>query len=344
MKMNSKTIGLLVSVALLGTLLLTGCGSSTGTTTSGSEPTDAKPKTFQGIISTGGTDAIAYAMAASMSNIIAANYPEIQLSVQASGGGQENQENLIAKRAEFGFIYSPDISDALAGNGAAKGREAEFKELRAVFAFPYGALQIITQADSGIKTISDLKGKKISVGAPGSSGATVVWPNILKYYGIDDKNTKFEYLNTATAADAIKDGVIDSMSLLTKGAVGGVSNVALTKKIRMVSIPHDATFDKIIKEVPGYYKTEGKQDLYGKNQVNDAPVQTLGLTCIVATRSDVPDDVIYKYTKEIFENLPELAKSHASAKDVTLDDALNTLVLPLHPGAEKYFKEVGKLK
>jgi len=343
--MKRKIVGLLVALAFLGSSVLTGCGSSTSTTTSGgSASTDAKPKTFQGIISTGGTDAVAYAMAASMSNIVARNYPEIQLSVQASGGGQENQENLIAKRVEFGFLYSPDISDALVGNGAAKGREAEYKELRAVFAFPYGALQIMTQADSGIKTISDLKGKKICVGAPGSSGATIVWPRILGYYGIDDKNTKFEYLNTATAADALKDNVIDAMTLLTKGAVGGVSNVALTKKLRMVSIPHDATFDKILKEVPGYYKTEGKQDLYGKNQVNDAPIQTLGLTCIVATRSDVPEDVIYKYTKEIFENLPELGKSHGSAKDVTLDDALKTLVLPLHPGAEKYFKEIGKIK
>lgn len=326
-----KIFGMALVLALLATSVLTGCGSSNTSSSATSS------STFYGIISTGSTEATVYAMGASMSKLVAATYPEVQLSVQASGGGQENQENLAAKRVEFGFVYSPDISYAMAN-------DTRFNDLRSVYAFPYGALQIITLGDSGIQTIADLKGKKVSVGAPGSSGATVIWPKILSYYGIDDKNTKFEYLNTSTAADALKDGVIDAMTLLTKDAVAGVSNVALTKKVRLVSIPHDATVDKIIKEVPGYYKAQGKKDLYGKNQVNDAPSPTLGLSSIFTTRSNVPDDVVYKTLKATFENLPEFSKSHASAKDVQIDTALDALIMPLHPGAEKYYKEVGKLK
>jgi len=340
--MKSKGLMGVFRIALLAALLsglLAGCGGAKDT---GGK--DAKPKTFQGIISTGSTEATVYAMGASMSKIVGTRYPEVQLTVQASGGGQENQQNLIAKRVEFGFVYGPDIAAALQGKGESAGKEAQYKELKGVFAFPYGALQIITMADSGMKTVADLKGKKVCVGAPGSSGATLIWPNILAEYGINKENTKFQYLNTAAAADALKDGVIDATTLLTKDPVAGITNVALTKKVRLMEIPHDATAEKIMKNVPGFYKTTGKQDLYGKNQVNEAPVQTLGLACILVARPEVPDEVVYKMTKSLFENLNEFSKSHASAKDVQLKTALEGIPLPVHPGAEKYFKEAGLIK
>lgn len=334
-----RTFLLVLLVSLLLTGLLAGCGGA------GKEKdTGAKPKTFQGIISTGSTEATVYAMGASLSKIVGSKYPEVQLTVQASGGGKENQENLVAKRVDFGFVYGPDIASALQGIGEYAGQEAKYKELKGVFAFPYGALQIITLADSGIKTISDLKGKKVCVGAPGSTGASILWPQILAAYGITKENTKFHYLNTAAAADALKDGVIDATTLLTKDPVAGITNVALTKKIRLVEIPHDATVDKIIKDVPGLYKAQQKQDLYGKNQVNEGPIPTLGLASILAARPEVPEDVVYKITKALFENIDEFSKCHASAKDVQLKTALEGITLPVHPGAEKYYKEVGLVK
>jgi TRAP transporter TAXI family solute receptor len=126
--------------------------------------------------------------------------------------------------------------------------------------------------------------------------------------------------------------------------VAGIKNVSLTKKIRLAEIPHDATAENIMKKLPGLYKTFGKQDLYGKNQVNEKPVATLGLACILMSRPEVPEDVVYKITKATFENLDEFSKSHASAKDVQLKTALEGMPLPLHPGAEKYYKEVGLIK
>lgn len=333
MKKNKKFITVLVLMLFCISSLLAGCGSST----TGTEKQKVEP--FQGIISTGSTEAASYVMGASMSKIVSRVYPEILLTVQASGGGQENQQNLISGRCDFGITYGPDLAHALKGEDAAK-----YKELTALYAYPYGALQIVTLADSGIKTIADLKGKKVCVGAPGSSGATLIWPNVLKFYGIDKENTKFQYLNTAAASDALKDGVIDAMTLLTKDTVAGVMNISLTKKLRLVEIPHDATAEKVMAEVPGFYKAFGKQDLYGKAQVNEGPVPTLGLAGILAVRSGVPDDVVYKMTKALFENLEEFGKAHASAKDVTLEDATKNAMIPIHPGAAKYYKEKGVMK
>jgi TRAP transporter TAXI family solute receptor len=354
--MNKKIL-MVSSIVLFIFSLIVGCSTnseepvsskeSTNETVSSNKSTNEteqnkSPERFLANVGTGSNTGTVYAFAAAIAKIVSDQHPEIQLTVQTSGGGKENLARMVENRADFGFAYGPNIVSAIKGLDEYKGQEEKYSTIRGIFSWPYAAIQLIVRDDSGIKTIQDLKGKSFSVGAPGSTGATFVWPYVLPEFGVTEENSDWQYLSTSASAQALGDGAIVATSALSKGKVGHFETLSLTKKVRLLEIP-DPYRENIIANSPGLTKAEQKPDLYGENQVNDKPIPTIGMSGTFLVNADVPDEVVYNITKALFENITEFHKSHASAKDINLETAIKDMSVPLHPGAEKYFKEVGVL-
>jgi TRAP transporter TAXI family solute receptor len=198
---------------------------------------------------------------------------------------------------------------------------------------------IATTKQSGIKKIEDLRGKRVAVGYPGG----IVTENViivLEAYGMTLDDMKAQRISLADAFDQIKDGNIDAV-FETSGAPGaGFLDLAHTRD--MVLLPVDKEHaEKIIKKFPFFSPAVFKAGTY-RGQDQDIP--TLAERPMLIVSKDLPTDLVYNLTKAIFENLDILAESHIKGKDVKLETALRGMPIALHPGAEKYYREVGKIK
>jgi len=326
---------MLALILVITSIILISCGSN-------ADPSSSEERVFLNVTS-GSNTASAYAFSSSIAKIVADNHPEINLTVQASGGGKENLSRIVDKTADIGVVYGPDILSAINGLSEYEGQESKYTGVKGLFAWPYSAVQVIVREDSGIDSIEDLKGKKIAIGAPGSTGSTFVWPYVLPEFGVTEENSKWEYLSQSAAAEALGDGAIDALTALLKSKEGSIETLSLNKKIKMLEIP-DPQREKIIENSIGLLKAEQDPKLYGDNQVNEKTIPTLGMMAAFVVREDVPEEVVYKIVKALFENLDEFHQSHASSEDIQLETAIEGMPVPLHPGAEKYFKEVGIIK
>ncbi|USK72462.1 TAXI family TRAP transporter solute-binding subunit [Peribacillus asahii] len=220
----------------------------------------------------------------------------------------------------MGVVYGPDIQSALNGLHDYKGKQDQYSVVKGIFSWPYAAVQLIVRADSGIDSIEDLKGKKIAIGAPGSTGATFVWPYVLPEFGITEENSEWQYLDQTAASEALGDGAIDVVTALSSARVGAIETLSLSRDIKMLDIP-DPQREQAIEKSVGLVKAEQNPQLYGKHQKNEAPIQTIGHSATFVVHEDVPEDVVYNITKTLFDNLEDFHKSHASAKDITLEKA-----------------------
>ena len=321
---RSQFVALIFSVLLASLFLLSDLGSAA----------------TKGSIGVGVTGSQWYIFASAISQISAAQKTGVDLIVKGTGGGAENQRLAGKGEMEFGFTLAPDTGEAYAGRGVYKGQQDQFKLLRAVFAYPYGGTQICVVSKSNIKRMADLKGKKISVGAPGSSGAVFFNPVILAEHGVTKENSKFEYLTVTTAGDQLKDGHIDAMIVQQRDPMSQIMDLSVFRPVRLIPLEKDA-MERIFKKIPGTYEETVPAKLYGDRQVNEEDVRSLGFASMLVTHSKMSEKDIYSVTRALFDNLPEFYRSHAGAKAVTLEGALKGMTIPLHVGAMKYFQEKG---
>ena len=220
--------------------------------------------------------------------------------------------------------------------------EAGFKtpltKLRTVAGIYANYIQIVASADSGIKTLADLKGKRISVGAP-KSGTELNARAIFKAAGLSYKDfSKIEYLPFGESVELMKNRQLD-VTLRSAGlGVSSLRDLSTSLKILVVPIPAD-----IVRKVgdPAYQMATIPAKTY---EGQDADVATAAVQNFLVTHQGVPDDTVYKMTKSMFENLDQVVAGHAAAKDIKRDNAIKNLPVPLHPGAAKYYQEAGLLK
>jgi TRAP transporter TAXI family solute receptor len=198
-------------------------------------------------------------------------------------------------------------------------------------------IQIVASADSGIKTLADLKGKRISVGAP-RSGTELNARAILKAAGMTYKDfAKVEFLPFGESVELIKNRQLD-VTLQSAGiGVASIRDLATSVKINMVSIPAD-----VIAKIgdPAYQAGTIPANTYGEH----AATPTATVKNFLVTHEGVPADTVYTMTKALFTNLDQMAAAHSAAKAINPADAPKDPPVPLHPGAEKYYREAGLLK
>jgi TRAP transporter TAXI family solute receptor len=288
-------------------------------------------------ILTGGQSGVYYPLGVALGQIYGKALPDTKTSVQATKASVENLNLLQAGRGELAFTLGDSLSDAWKGDEEA-GFKTPLNKLRTVAGIYPNYIQIVASADSGIKTLADLKGKRISVGAP-RSGTELNARAILKAAGLTYKDfAKVEFLPFGESVELIKNRQLD-VTLQSAGlGVASIRDLATTMKIVVVSIPPE-----LVAKIgdPAYQPATIPANTYTGQ---DTAVPSVAIKNFLVTHEGVPADLVYSMTKAAFTNLDQLAAAHSAAKAINLADAVKAPPVPLHPGAERYFREAGALK
>lgn len=287
-------------------------------------------------IATGGTSGVYYPIGGALSNLIETNL-NFDTSVQATGASVENVNLLDTNRAELAITMADAVLQAYEGSGAFDG-ETPKEDLRGLTALYPNFVQIVTTEDSGINSVEDLRGKKVGVGAP-NSGVELNARLILEGHGMSYDDIDEDYLSYSEAIDQIKNNMID-VAFVTSGIPNAtVIDLSTTHTAKIVPIEGDA-IDYLVEKYPFFSANIIPAGTYD----NDQDIPTASITNVLLVNNSLSEDVVYEITKAIFENLDVIHASHNAAKNISLDKVSVGMPIPFHPGAEKYFLEVGALE
>src|SRR5438270_827348 len=271
---------------------------------------------------TGGTSGVYYPLGVALAGSIGRAIPGSKTSVQATKASVENLNLLQAGRGEIAFTLGDSLSDAWKGNEES-GFKTPLKKLRGIAAIYPNYIQIVARADAGIKTIADLKGKRISVGAP-KSGTELNARTIFAAAGLTYKDfSKVEYLPFGESVELMKNRQLD-VTLQSAGlGVSALRDLATSVDIIVVSIPPD-----VIKKTndPAYLPATIPANTY-RGQTADVPAA--GVQNYLVTHEGVSNDIAYGMTKALWTNLDALIAAHSAAKSIDLKHALDGMPIPL---------------
>ncbi|MEQ1403458.1 TAXI family TRAP transporter solute-binding subunit [Neorhizobium sp. Rsf11] len=295
----------------------------------------AKAAEFINVL-TGGTSGVYYPLGVALSEIYGQGIKDARTQVQATKASVENLNLLQAGRGEIAFSLGDSVQAAWEGNTEA-GFPGKLDKLRGIAAIYPNYIQVVASADSGVKTLADLKGKSLSVGAP-KSGTELNARAIFEAAGMSYKDLgKTEYLPFAESVELIKNRQLDATLQSAGLGVASIRDLATSLKINVVTIPK-AEVEKIgAPYIPAVIPA-------GTYEGQTAEVETAAVGNFLITHSGVSDETAYQLTKLLFENLPKLTAAHAAAKAIDPKKALDGMPVPLHPGAERYYKEIGLMK
>ncbi len=292
----------------------------------------ARAQDFIGVL-TGGTSGVYYPMGVALSKIYADRIPGSRPSVQATKASVENLNLLQQGKGEIAFTLGDSLAFAWKGDEEA-GFKTKLDKLRGITAIYPNYIQVVASRDSGIRTLADLKGKRLSVGAP-KSGTELNARAVLAGAGLSYKDLgKVEYLPFNESVELMKNRQLDATLQSAGLGVASIRDLATSVDIVVVEIPA-----AIVEKVGApYVKATIPANTYTGQA---APVATAAVANYLVTRADLKDDAVYLMTKSIFENLGDLVAAHSAARDIRIEKALEGMPVPVHPGAERYFKEKG---
>ncbi|HTQ00501.1 MAG TPA: TAXI family TRAP transporter solute-binding subunit [Casimicrobiaceae bacterium] len=296
----------------------------------------ARAEQFINIL-TGGQSGVYYPLGVALSQIYARAIPNVKATAQVTKASAENLNLLQAGRGELAFTLGDALSDAWMGDEDA-GFKTPLKKLRGLSATYNNYIQIVASAESGIRTVADLKGKRVSVGAA-RSGTELNARAILKAAGLGYKDlSKVEYLPFGESVELMKNRQLDATLQSAGLGVSSIRDLATSVKIVVVPIPAD-----VVAKVgdPAYQAAVIPANTY-EGQAADVP--TAAIANFLVTQSDVSNELAYQMTKALYDNLDTLYAAHNAAKAIKRENAVKGMPVPLHPGAEKYYREVGVIK
>ena len=287
-------------------------------------------------ILTGGTSGVYYPLGSALTKIYGDNIKDSKVQVQVTKASVENLVLLQEGKGEIAFVLGDSAKDAWDGKEDA-GFKTKLDKLRIIGAIYPNYIQIVASKDSKIKTLADLKGKGLSVGAA-KSGTELNSRAILSAAGLSYKDLgKVEYLPFAESIELIKNRQLDATLQSAGLGVASLKDLANSLDVTVVSVP-----EAVVKKMGAPFMSGKIPANTYKGQTED--VSTAAVVNYLVTRKDVSDATAYQMTKLFYENLPALVAAHSAAKDINLKDAAKNPPLPLHPGAIKYYKEKGLIK
>lgn len=329
-----RKVSLLLVLLLVFSMVVAGCSQNDGQAVSGNDSGTKAEKTFV-TIATGGSSGPYFAIGGAISNLLNEKVDVVNASVQSTGASAVNATLLGTKKAEIAFAMNDVINYAYTGTEVFK-EKGKVESLRGIASLYPNFVQLITLKDKGINEVSELKGKKVGVGAPGS-GTEVNARQILSAHEITYDDIDEDFLSYAESVEQLKNGAIDA-AFLTSGLPNAtIMDLATTHDVKIIPIRKEA-IEKLAEEFPFYSSEMIPTGTYD----NDEDVETAAVKTLLVTREDLSEELVYNITKTIFENLDTLAQTHSAAKKISIDTVRDGMPIPLHPGAEKYFKEQGK--
>jgi len=286
-------------------------------------------------MATAGTGGTLYPVGALMAEMINKTYPEYIVTAEATGGSVENIRLLEAGETDMATVGMDTAYRASIGEGKSfQGKKSTIVGLFNMYDQP---VHFVVPKDSDIKSYSDIKGKRIAVGAPGS-GNEDKCKIMLESIGITYKDFKPEFLSFSESCEAISDGHIDGTFIWAGPPNSSIMRLATIRPIKFVDVA-DWEAEKINNTMPYITTYNMAANIY--KDVNAAKALSI-MTGLIATPR-LPEEDAYKIVKAIFENLGPLSKSHKIIEDYNFKNGPKTCI-PLHPGAKRYFVEKGALK
>jgi uncharacterized protein len=289
------------------------------------------------VILTGSTSGVYYPLGNAVSTIFMKAIPGTRSSVQVTQGSVENLRLLEAGDGELAFTLGDALSAASRGN-AEGGFKAPLSKLRGLAAIYRNYIQIVVSESSGIKNLADLKGKRVSVG-PKQSGTELNARAIFAAAGLRYQDFgRTDYLPFGQSAKMIEKGELD-VTLQSAGlGVDSIRHLSTSVPIMLLAIPKE-TVVKI--GDPAYVPAFIPARTY---EGQSADIETASVVNFLVTREGLSSDIVYAMTKAIFSNLNQLVQTHPAAGGITVRDAATAMPLPLHAGAERYYREIGVIR
>ncbi|HDZ36509.1 MAG TPA: TAXI family TRAP transporter solute-binding subunit [Thermococcus sp.] len=316
--MKWKAIGLMLVLVLA--VVTAGCTQSD--TQGGTEIT----------VYTGGTSGVYFPLGSKYAEIL--NKNGVKAKAVTSGASVSNAKAIGDGTAQAAILQNDVAYYAYKGLYMFEGSKIE--NIRGVAALYPETVQFIVRADSDIRTLEDLKGKKVAIGAAGS-GTAVAAEQVLKAAGVWDSIEKVNQ-DFSEASQSLKLGQVDVAVIVSGAPTPAVNQIAVQTPVRVVPIPDDI-LDKLRDQGYIFYVRQVlPKDTYNGME-EDTP--TVAVKAMLAVSADVPEDTVYQMTKILFDNLDELRQVHAKTQYISLETALDGMSIPLHPGAIKYYEEKG---
>ena len=312
-----KLFALLLALSMV--FALCACGSS-----------DAKKETLT--FTTGGEAGTYYAFGSVLAQYVSSN-SDLNVVAVTGNGSQANIEDMDAGDVQLGFCQSDVMSYAYSGTNL-------FAESGAVDSFSVAAalymeqVQIVTM-NPDIKSVSDLKGKTVSVGALGS-GVYFNAQDVFAAYDMTLDDISPVYQSFGDSAESLKDKKIDAAFIVAGAPTTAITDLSTSGQVYLVAID-DEHVDKLIAASPYYSAYTVTADTYGMPE----DVQTVAVAAVVLVRDDVSDDAVYTFVSTIFNNIDAIAEQHGKGAELNVEFAANMTSVPYHPGAAKYFAEQG---
>jgi len=327
--MNVRKYGLLFASALMSASILAACGDSDKDGDADSKGTADGLDTRIVTIATGGSSGPYNIIGTTLANEYSNEFG-VNSKPQSTGASVENINLIKEGKVEMAFVMSDVLTEAAEGIGNFPEKVDKVQQIAALYP---NYVQIVTTANSGIKTIEDLKGKRVAVGDQ-NSGVEVNARNLLNGFGITYDDLKVDYLGYAEAADGLKSGSVDAAFLTSGLPNSSVMELAASIDLALVAVD-PAKIEEIAKDQPYFVAMDIPAGTYG----NDEAIPTAAIMNALVVSSDLSEDDVYKLTKKFFESLDTLGNSHQAATEITLEGAQKGMVAPVHPGAQKYYDE-----
>ena len=283
------------------------------------------------IFSTGGAQGTYYGFGGVLAGKVN-EYTSTKITAITSGGSKANIEAMDDGDANLGFVQTDVGAYAYRGMRLFEEPVTNFSTVANLY---MEQVQIVT-INPEIKTVADLKGKSVSVGAAGS-GVYFNAVDVLNAYGLDiEKDIKPTYQSFGDSVEALQDGKIDAAFIVAGAPTTAVTSLATTKKVYLVGFDDDHT-NKLIAQSPYYSQNTIKKDVYG----TDEDVKTVAVGAVVIALDEVSGADVYNFLYAIFEHQDEISEAHAKGKELNLNFAASYSAVPYHPGAVKFFDEKG---
>ncbi|MBC8318510.1 MAG: TAXI family TRAP transporter solute-binding subunit [Desulfobulbaceae bacterium] len=293
-------------------------------------------------IGTGGITGVYYPTGGAIAKMVnkKRDLYDIRATVESTGGSVFNVNSVMSGDLEFGVVQSDRQYQAFNGLAEWKDKGPQ-KDLRAVFSIHPESVTLVAAVDSGIKNISDLRGKRVNIGNPGS-GQRQNAIDALNAVGIDyNKDLDVESIKASEAAGVLQDGRIDAFFYTVGHPSGSIKEA--TSGARKVLIADITDIESLLAETPYYAASFVPSAAYPGAQ-NEKDAKTFGVKATLVTSAKVADDIVYAITKEVFENFEEFKKLHPAYSILTKESMLKGLSATIHPGAMKYYKESGLIQ
>lgn len=319
-----KRLSIILAIILVMATTLTACSNENA------------PSATNLALVTGGTSGTYYPYGGSMAQIWNDNIDNMNVSPQSTGASAENLKLISTGEADLGIVQNDVMDYAFNGTEIFEGQKLEgFSAIATLYP---EVVQIVCKPNAGINSIADLKGKTVSIGDAGS-GVEFNAIQILGAYGLTVDDIKARNLSFKESGSAFQDNQVDAFFITAGLPNAAIQEIVTTKEVNIISI-EGPELEKLLTDYPYYTGYTIPMDTY-KGMTKDATALSIKATLIASDALDT--DTVYNLTKALFENLETFSGMHAKAAELNIEDALKGISIPIHPGAEKYYKEIGIL-